>query len=241
MKAATQPVIVIDRRPMIGRALCCWIGTLGPEFDPVPMATIDRELGQDILGRASAVIWGTSAEVPWEDEWLSNEITATRIRRHDVPLVLLADAADPLFAEEAVRELHLNGYIPTSSSPELAATALRLVICGGRYVPGRCSDTDAAPPAISPEPPTSAHVAKLTIREREVLKLLERGLPNKIIAYRLGMSQSTVKAHVHNVIAKLNVRNRTEAAVAGYAAPDRSERPSSGAQLPPMAAPLGSS
>lgn len=88
MKAATQLMIVIDRRLMIGRALCCWIGTLGPEFDPVPMATIDRELGQGILGRASAVIWGTSAQVPWEDEWLSNEITATRIRRHDVPLVL---------------------------------------------------------------------------------------------------------------------------------------------------------
>ena len=51
-----------------------------------------------------------------------------------------------------------------------------------------------------------------------MLDLLERGLPNKLIAYRLGMSPSTVKAHVHNIIAKLRVRNRTEAAVARHAA-----------------------
>ena len=82
-KAGTQPLIVIDRRPVIGRSICLWIGTLGPEFDPVPMATIDRALGQDILGRAFAVIWGTSAQVPWEDEWLSNEVACTRTRRRE--------------------------------------------------------------------------------------------------------------------------------------------------------------
>ena len=125
--------------------------------------------------------------------------------------MLLADATDPHLAEEAVNQLHLSGYIPTTSSPELAATALRLVIAGGRYVPERYLDADTTPPAVSP---MSAPDAKLTARERAVLELLERGLPNKIIAYRLGMSLSTVKAHVHNIIAKLNVRNRTEAALA---------------------------
>ena len=40
-------------------------------------------------------------------------------------------------------------------------------------------------------------------------------MANKIIAYRLSLSQSTVKAHVHNIISKLNVSNRTEAAVRG--------------------------
>jgi two-component system nitrate/nitrite response regulator NarL len=43
--------------------------------------------------------------------------------------------------------------------------------------------------------------------------MLEQGMANKIIAYRLSLSQSTVKAHVHSIISKLNVRNRTEAAV----------------------------
>lgn len=216
-KAGTQLLVVIDGRPVIARSICCWIGTLGPEFDPVPIASIDRLLGRDILNRATAVMWATSAPVPWEDEWLSNEVACTRTRRNDVPLVLLADMADPHFVEETVRQLRLSGYIPTSSSLELAATALRLVIAGGRYVPENRSDADEAASATLQGRPLSAYDSKLTARERVVLELLELGLPNKIIAYRLGMSQSTVKAHVHNIIVKLNVRNRTEAAVARHA------------------------
>jgi DNA-binding NarL/FixJ family response regulator len=46
-----------------------------------------------------------------------------------------------------------------------------------------------------------------------VLEFLTQGMPNKIIAYRLGMSQSTVKVHVHNILNKLKVTNRTAAAV----------------------------
>ena len=46
-----------------------------------------------------------------------------------------------------------------------------------------------------------------------VLELLMQGMANKIIAFRLGMSQSTVKVHVHSIIRKFNVRNRTEVAV----------------------------
>ena len=128
------------------------------------------------------------------------------------------NSADLRLAEEAVRQLHLSGYIPTSSSLELASTALRLVIAGGRYFPEKCLDADKATPTTSQAPASSAHYVKLTTREAAVLELLEHGLPNKIIANRLRMSQSTVKAHVHNIIAKLNVRNRTEAAVARYAA-----------------------
>lgn len=197
------------------------MGTLGPEFDPILMATIDGALGQDVLGRARAAIWNTNALIPGQDEWLCNEIDCARTRRRDLPLVLLADAADPQLAEEAVRQLDLSGYIPTSSSLELAATALRLVIAGGRYVPGGCFDVGTTTLMASQGPPVSSHDAKLTARERAVLGLLEHGLPNKIIAHRLGMSQSTVKAHVHNIIAKLDVRNRTEAATARYMTLDR--------------------
>ncbi len=105
----------------------------------------------------------------------------------------------------------------------MAATALRLVIAGGRYFPATSLDANKATPTVSQVPASSEYDAKLTKRERAVLALLEHGLPNKIIAYRLGMSQSTVKAHVHNIIAKLNVRNRTEAAMARYAVMDRSD------------------
>ena len=56
-------------------------------------------------------------------------------------------------------------------------------------------------------------MAELTSRERAVLSLLASGMPNKVIARRLGMSLSTVKAHAHHIIRKLRVGNRTEAAL----------------------------
>jgi two-component system nitrate/nitrite response regulator NarL len=52
----------------------------------------------------------------------------------------------------------------------------------------------------------------LTCREREVLVLIEQGLTNREIARRLGIEERTVKNHVHNLLEKLRVRHRAEAA-----------------------------
>jgi DNA-binding NarL/FixJ family response regulator len=55
--------------------------------------------------------------------------------------------------------------------------------------------------------------ADLTAREREVLELIARGMPNKAIALRLSLSEKTVKAHVSAVLRKLDVTDRTQAAL----------------------------
>jgi DNA-binding NarL/FixJ family response regulator len=59
---------------------------------------------------------------------------------------------------------------------------------------------------------------RLTPREREVLMLIGRGFPNKLIARELGLSEKTVKTHVGHVLAKLGVTDRTQAAVAAVRA-----------------------
>jgi NarL family two-component system response regulator LiaR len=67
-------------------------------------------------------------------------------------------------------------------------------------------------------------IARLTEREREVLQMVARGLSNRAVAQALGIREGTVKAHVSNILGKLNVSSRTEAAVwavqAGLVSPD---------------------
>jgi two-component system, NarL family, response regulator LiaR len=61
--------------------------------------------------------------------------------------------------------------------------------------------------------PGSAALESLSQRERETLALVAEGLSNQVIAERLGIGEKTVKTHVSNVLGKLNVSDRTQAAV----------------------------
>jgi DNA-binding NarL/FixJ family response regulator len=68
-----------------------------------------------------------------------------------------------------------------------------------------------AAPAAGARPPTPP-LCSLTAREQEILELLSEGHQNKLIAHRMSLSEHTVKVHVHNLLSKLRVSNRTQAA-----------------------------
>lgn len=100
------------------------------------------------------------------------------------------------------------GYLLKDIDPQALADAIR--------------DIHAGRPALHPsvasrlmrrgaQPPTEHD--DLTAREREVLRLVVEGLPNKQIAQRLGIGEKTIKTHVSRVLAKLGVADRTQAAV----------------------------
>ena len=56
-------------------------------------------------------------------------------------------------------------------------------------------------------------ISQLTPRERDILKLIAQGLPNKMIARRLDITESTVKVHVKHMLKKMKLKSRVEAAV----------------------------
>lgn len=126
----------------------------------------------------------------------------------DVPAARqVADAAE---AEGLGAQL---GYLPMNLEIDRWVSVLRLLLCGESYMPREL--IEQAAPAPEPAKPAMPDrlFDRLTDREFEVLSCAAQGNQNKIIADKLGLSVHTVKLHMHHVIAKLGVHNRTEATI----------------------------
>jgi DNA-binding NarL/FixJ family response regulator len=124
-----------------------------------------------------------------------------------VPVIILSDLDANEWILEAL-ESGARGYIPTgSTSVAVALEVIRLVRAGGTFLPSSSLRLiqHSSPPGLSLEEP-------LTQRQLLVLQHLTQGRSNKIIAFELGMSESTVKVHVRNIMKKMQATNRTEAA-----------------------------
>ncbi|MBJ7446949.1 MAG: response regulator transcription factor [Brevundimonas sp.] len=103
----------------------------------------------------------------------------------------------------------VTGYVLKDAGREELLHAIRAVGAGRTALPGELL-RQAMAPATGP---SQGDLERLTRREREVLMLVAQGLTNKAIARELGIGPGTVKVHVEKVIAKLNVVDRTQAAV----------------------------
>jgi DNA-binding NarL/FixJ family response regulator len=112
-----------------------------------------------------------------------------------------------------IRELiamGVAGFIPKSDPAAIIVQAIRLVLAGGTYAPLRLLSAGPAASAGHKEGGAPSH---LTPRQADVLRALARGLPNKLIARELGLSEGTVKAHLLAIFRVLRARNRTAAVV----------------------------
>ncbi len=142
-------------------------------------------------------------------------------------------------ASDVIRAIDLGamGFVPKRSSHAQLTEALQMVMSGGLYVPpmllgagigGEPTESDTVPGVMQIEPPplgptaraephqqaTSLESLGLTPRQAEVLALLLKGLPNKLIARELKLSVETVKDHVAAVLRTLGVHTRTQAVLA---------------------------
>lgn len=108
------------------------------------------------------------------------------------------------------------GYIIKSTRSTRMVAALRLVALGEKVVPSDFVDTIGGcgiEHAMNLDVDHEIEEAKLSPRELDVLCCLMAGYPNKVIARKLNVCEATVKVHVKAILRKLNVRNRTQAAL----------------------------
>lgn len=127
-------------------------------------------------------------------------------------LLVVPHASADLFQDAL--SLGFHGLILRRQRPEEMLEAIRTTLDGRLYAPDAI--LAVKPPAVAPalrQPERGARTLGLTLRQREVLALIGKGLSNREIAFALSIAEATVKIHVSAVIRMLGVRNRTEAAL----------------------------
>ena len=125
--------------------------------------------------------------------------------RPDIKVALMSGVATPEVAREAM-EAGAAGFFPKSLAADSMVNAVRFVLAGERYFPFGFADGAG-------EDRKSERYGGLSRRETQTLRELCKGKSNKEIARELDLQEVTVKLHVKNILAKMGVRNRTQAAL----------------------------
>lgn len=105
-----------------------------------------------------------------------------------------------------------DGYLLKDMEPEDLLKALQQAAAGEMVLSEALTPVLAASLRAN-RATTDRDVTQLTPRERDILKLIAQGLPNKMIARRLDITESTVKVHVKHMLKKMKLKSRVEAAV----------------------------
>ncbi len=138
-----------------------------------------------------------------------HDLVRARQLRPDLPIAVLS-ASDQRSDMLAALAAGMNGYIIKSADSSDVVNGLRRILDGEIYAPATLASTQAGPIALATAEP-SLPAPHLTVRQKEVLRLLVEGLSNKQIARRLDVAESTVKIHVGALFKALGVRSRFEA------------------------------
>jgi DNA-binding NarL/FixJ family response regulator len=140
-------------------------------------------------------------------------VTATREICQQFPLVnvlVLTTFDDDTYVSAAIAN-GAKGYLLKDTPSEEIAAAIRAVDRGYTHLaPGMLAKVMSQQAQATSLPP---ELTELTPRELEVLKLIAKGANNREIAQKLYISEGTVKNHVTNLLNRLNLRDRTQAAI----------------------------
>jgi DNA-binding NarL/FixJ family response regulator len=133
-----------------------------------------------------------------------------RAQYPSVPVIVVSASDDPVVIRRCM-EFGASGFIPKTLGVEAMRGAIKRVLDGGVWTP---PDVDLTAVTDAETGELMARMATLTPQQVRVLMMLSEGLLNKQIAFQLGVSEATVKAHVSAILQKLGVESRTQAVIA---------------------------
>jgi two-component system nitrate/nitrite response regulator NarL len=165
-------------------------------------STPEQALAQADTGTAPGLVISGQANPKAEDlQVLRGTYPAARI-------VVLADQVT-LGALRDAMAAGVDGFLVKSVSPEALVQSLQLILIGETVFP-----TNLAALLTKMDPPApQGTIRGVSPREQDILRSLVTGASNKAIANRLGITEATVKVHLKTLLRKIDVNNRTQAAI----------------------------
>jgi DNA-binding NarL/FixJ family response regulator len=223
-----SPVLVIIEHHVLART--CILSILKRELTGVEIVEMATTSGLTWLsGRDVRLIALNIGDKQINDPSVEDNLALLAESCPNAYVAVLSNRDDEATASAAMQR-GVRGFFPTSIPVEVAIAGLRLVLAGGVYRPlpivrqneasslkTLSADTGAPELTVVHEGNGASKIepkkalVDLTPRERHVLAALKLGLPNKLIAVKLNLSENTVKMHVQHIMRKCSARNRTEA------------------------------
>ena len=199
-EAGPGAVLIADDHPLFRDALAQIVESTLPHASVVECGSLED---------AQAALAGQDFELVLLDVNMPGMngmagLLALRNSAPATPVVIVSGREDRDTVDQAMG-CGAAGFIPKSLSRDGMRAALCAVLAGEISLPA-----DAPMDGV---PERAAAVASLSAQQRRVLEMISAGKANKIIAYELSISESTVKAHVTAILRKLNLRSRIQAAL----------------------------
>lgn len=200
-------VIIVDDHPLFRGALSQSINAALPKAEMLEAGSLD-ELVEKLGNGADTDLILLDLSMPGV-RGLSG-LLYLRAQHPEVPIIVVS-ATDDIGTIRRCMDFGASGFVPKSAPVEHIRKAVSKVLDGEIWIPSGFDLSEAADQETSD---LVARLSTLTPQQVRVLMMLGEGLLNKQIAYELGISEATIKAHVSAILQKLGVDSRTQAVIA---------------------------
>jgi DNA-binding NarL/FixJ family response regulator len=200
--------IVADDHPLFREALIHAIGNCVDDAEIIEADSLDT-LQVVVQANPEADLLLLDLNMPGVSGF--SALAYIRSNHESLPTVIVSAMDDPAVIRRSIQH-GASGFIPKSSAIATLEHGIRAVLDGEVWIPEGIDLQDDR--LDSEEAEIAAAISSLTPHQFRVLMMLGEGLLNKQIAFQLGVSEATIKAHVTAVLRKMHVNNRTQAVLA---------------------------
>jgi DNA-binding NarL/FixJ family response regulator len=195
----TMKILLVDDHALFRVGLRMLLATVGDDVSVIETATVSEAL--EVL-EAQADVQLCLLDLALKAESGLAAIARIKTAAPKVSIVVVSGVDDNATIRRCI-DAGAMSFVPKRVPPEMLTQALKEVLAGTIYLPQTIFD---AASESTPRP-------TLTPRQTEVLRCLSRGLPTKLIARELALSEHTVKEHISSIFQALGARNRTAAVI----------------------------